>query len=70
MLKISCRTDASAKCDKYAVSIGDGITLSEAKERCQTHAPFLLAHFSKELDINWNATSFKKWMTSENEVRT
>lgn len=54
--------------DKYAVGIGDGVTLSEAKNRCQKHAPFLLAHFSKETEINWNATSFKKWMSSENKV--
>ncbi|ROW02000.1 hypothetical protein VMCG_05651 [Cytospora schulzeri] len=53
-----------ANCAKYAVAVGDGVTLSEAKERCHVHAPFLLAKFEKENDINWNSTSFKKWMTA------
>ncbi|KAK7741027.1 hypothetical protein SLS53_005091 [Cytospora paraplurivora] len=48
---------------KYAVAIGDGVTLSEAQKRCEKHAPFLLGHFEKEPDITWNSTSFKKWMT-------
>lgn len=53
---------------KYAVLVGDGVTLSEAKERCQQHAQFLLAHFSKDPNLDWNATSFKKWLAGENEV--
>lgn len=52
---------------KYAVAVGDGVTLTEAKHRCHTHAPFLLAKFEKETDINWNLTSFKKWMTASHQ---
>lgn len=67
---VHCRLETgSPDIEKYAVSVGDGVTLSEAKERCQKHAPFLLAHFSKELAFNWNATSFIKWLSTENEVR-
>ncbi|ROW05975.1 hypothetical protein VPNG_08462 [Cytospora leucostoma] len=49
---------------KYAVAVGDGVMLSEAQERCEKHAPFLLGHFEKEPDIDWGSTSFKRWMTA------
>lgn len=61
---------------KYASKLGDGVTLSEAKERCQRHAPFLLAHFAKDPFVRnsdgdqlarWSATLFYKWLTAENE---
>lgn len=69
----SATNQAQANCEKYAVSIGDGVTLVEAKKRCQKHAPFLLAHFPRELEsdtpFNWSVTSFAKWMASENKVR-
>ncbi|KAJ4417408.1 hypothetical protein N0V82_006175 [Gnomoniopsis sp. IMI 355080] len=59
---------------KYASKVGDGVTLSEAKGRCQKHAPFLLAHFARDpLDATedgrcrWDSTSFHKWLTAENQ---
>ncbi|KAF3771270.1 hypothetical protein M406DRAFT_349625 [Cryphonectria parasitica EP155] len=52
---------------QYAVKVGDGVTLLEAKDRCRKHASFLLAHFSKALDFQWNGTSFAKWMSSMNK---
>ncbi|CAN8095986.1 unnamed protein product [Discula destructiva] len=51
---------------QYALRLGDGVTLSEAKERCQKHAPFLLAHFNRDMSLNWKATSLQKWMTDTN----
>ncbi|KAH9901925.1 hypothetical protein F4778DRAFT_132080 [Xylariomycetidae sp. FL2044] len=43
---------------KYAVSVGDGITLPEAYQRCAEQAVFLLSHFPKE-------TEFHKWLQNE-----
>lgn len=62
--------------DKYASKLGDGVTFPEAKERCQKHAPFLLAHFAKDPFVRnssgdqlcrWSATLFYTWLTTENE---
>lgn len=62
--------------DKYASKLGDGVTLSEAKDRCQRHAPFLLAHFPKDIFVTsssgdqlcrWSATLFYQWLTAQNE---
>lgn len=71
----SLRFDGTLTFTKYASRLGDGVTFSEAKERCQKHAPFLLAHFGKDPLRNadgdqigrWNATSFYQWLTAENE---
>lgn len=61
---------------KYASKLGDGVTLSEAKDRCQKHAPFLLAHFPKDVFVTssegdqlcrWSATLFYQWLTAQNE---
>lgn len=59
--------------------LGDGVTYLEAKQRCQKHAQFLLAHFNRDETIktqdgqgndlvcgNWKATSFYKWMHDTN----
>lgn len=62
--------------NKYASKLGDGVTLSEAKDRCQKHAPFLLAHFPKDVFVTssegdqlcrWSATLFYQWLTAQNE---
>ncbi|RYP91446.1 hypothetical protein DL770_002385 [Monosporascus sp. CRB-9-2] len=42
----------------YAVAIGDGITLHEARQRCGEQAIFLLSHFPKE-------TSFYGWLAGQ-----
>ncbi|KAJ0114925.1 hypothetical protein J7T55_004667 [Diaporthe amygdali] len=52
---------------KYSVAIGDGATHDEVESRCQKHAPFLLAHFDQENDFKWKTTTFRKWLTEENE---
>ncbi|KAG8163472.1 hypothetical protein KVR01_006769 [Diaporthe batatas] len=52
---------------KYSVAIGDGATLVDVQNRCQKHAPFLLAHFEQESDFNWKPTSFRKWLLATNE---
>ncbi|KAI1215113.1 uncharacterized protein F4807DRAFT_405951 [Annulohypoxylon truncatum] len=43
---------------KYAVTVGDGITLSEAHQRTRDQAIFLLSHFPK-------GTEFHNWLTNE-----
>ncbi|KAI1096681.1 hypothetical protein F5B19DRAFT_434023 [Rostrohypoxylon terebratum] len=43
---------------KYAVTVGDGITLPEAHQRTRDQAIFLLSHFPKD-------TEFYNWLTSE-----
>ncbi|KAI5924368.1 hypothetical protein F4810DRAFT_665203 [Camillea tinctor] len=43
---------------KYAVTVGDGVTLPEAYQRCREQAAFLLSHFP-------NGTEFHNWLCSE-----
>ncbi|KAL7625081.1 hypothetical protein AAE478_004295 [Parahypoxylon ruwenzoriense] len=43
---------------KYAVTVGDGITLPEAYERTKSQAIFLLSHFPK-------GTQFHSWLAAE-----
>ncbi|KAI8961549.1 hypothetical protein F5Y11DRAFT_223376 [Daldinia sp. FL1419] len=43
---------------KYAVNVGDGITVAEAKERVKSQATFLLSHFPKD-------TQFHRQLASE-----
>ncbi|KPM41568.1 hypothetical protein AK830_g4946 [Neonectria ditissima] len=50
---------------KYAASIGDGSTLDEVIKRCEEHAEFLMSQFELELDFDWRATPFYKWMTAK-----
>lgn len=57
-----------ANAHQYAVLNGDGLTLLDAKQRVQKHAMFLISHFPKEQDINWQNTSLTKWLRSQNEV--
>lgn len=53
---------------KYAVALGDGVTLAEAKQRCQKHALFLLAHLPRESEFKWHLTSFHKWLNDDQPV--
>ena len=43
---------------QYAVTVGDGITLPEARQRTKDQAIFLLSHFPKD-------TEFHNWLTQE-----
>ncbi|KAI2470856.1 hypothetical protein F4781DRAFT_160032 [Annulohypoxylon bovei var. microspora] len=43
---------------KYALTVGDGITLSEAHQRTKDQAIFLLSHFPKD-------TEFHNWLTHQ-----
>ncbi|KAK0727266.1 hypothetical protein B0T26DRAFT_640010 [Lasiosphaeria miniovina] len=47
---------------KYAVAVGDGVTRDEVEARCHKWAQFLIAHFPKEVDVNWESTLFSKWI--------
>lgn len=53
---------------QYAIAIGDGLTLPDAKQRVQKHAVFLLSHFPKEKEITWRNTSLARWLAKNNEV--
>ncbi|KAJ2903994.1 hypothetical protein MKZ38_009049 [Zalerion maritima] len=55
---------------KYAVGVGDGITLEEAQERCKVHAPFFLSHCHREevsgaSPVAWSKTKFWRFLRSE-----
>ncbi|KAI1632049.1 hypothetical protein F4809DRAFT_629383 [Biscogniauxia mediterranea] len=43
---------------QYALTVGDGVTLPEAYQRCREQATFLLSHFP-------NGTEFHDWLSSE-----
>ncbi|KAK3296892.1 uncharacterized protein B0H64DRAFT_113059 [Chaetomium fimeti] len=49
---------------KYAVRAGDGILRHEVEALCSKWAEFLIPHFDKEFDLDWNATHFAKWLRS------
>jgi hypothetical protein len=54
---------------KYAVRAGDGILFHEVEALCDKWAEFLIAHFDKEFDLDWNVTNFAKWLRSSHPVR-
>ncbi|KAL2162625.1 hypothetical protein VTH06DRAFT_6461 [Thermothelomyces fergusii] len=47
---------------KYAVKAGDGILRHEVEALCHKWADFLIPHFDKEFDLDWNTTRFAKWL--------
>ncbi|AEO56936.1 hypothetical protein MYCTH_2302469 [Thermothelomyces thermophilus ATCC 42464] len=47
---------------KYAVRAGDGILRHEVEALCHKWADFLIPHFDKEVDLDWNTTRFAKWL--------
>ncbi|AEO63448.1 uncharacterized protein THITE_2108723 [Thermothielavioides terrestris NRRL 8126] len=47
---------------KYAVRAGDGIVRDEVEALCHKWAEFLIAHFAKEVELDWNTTLFAKWL--------
>ncbi|KAH6641613.1 hypothetical protein F5144DRAFT_643045 [Chaetomium tenue] len=49
---------------KYAVRAGDGIVRHEVEALYNKWAEFLIAHFDKEFDLDWNVTLFAKWLRS------
>jgi hypothetical protein len=54
---------------KYAVRAGDGILLHEAKALCDKWAGFLISHFTREVDLDWNPTLFAKSLREAHPVR-
>ncbi|KAL2136390.1 hypothetical protein VTI74DRAFT_4034 [Chaetomium olivicolor] len=49
----------------YAVKAGDGIVRHEVEALCHKWAEFLIAHFGKEADLDWDNTLFAKWLRGE-----
>ncbi|KAK4151804.1 hypothetical protein C8A00DRAFT_45036 [Chaetomidium leptoderma] len=47
---------------KYAVRVGDGILRDEVEALYHKWAEFFIAHFEKEVDLDWNTTPFAKWL--------
>ncbi|KAK3359688.1 hypothetical protein B0T25DRAFT_588478 [Lasiosphaeria hispida] len=47
---------------QYAIGAGDGVFQHEAEARYRKWAPFLVTHFPKEKDVNWEGTSFANWI--------
>ncbi|KAL2016698.1 hypothetical protein VTK56DRAFT_3161 [Thermocarpiscus australiensis] len=47
---------------KYAVKAGDGILRDEVEALCHKWAEFLLAHFPKEAELDWDQTLFANWL--------
>ncbi|KAK4245850.1 hypothetical protein C7999DRAFT_15995 [Corynascus novoguineensis] len=55
---------------KYAVRAGDGILRHEVEALCHKWAEFLIPHFDKEVDLDWDTTRFAKWLrNSHPDVR-
>ncbi|KAJ4302267.1 hypothetical protein N0V88_002404 [Collariella sp. IMI 366227] len=49
----------------YAVRTGDGILRHEVESLCHKWANFLIPHFPKENELDWNTTRFAKWLRGE-----
>ncbi len=50
--------------------MGDGSTYDDVVGRCNKHAIFLISQFMQDDGVvDWKATTFYKWMKSENAVR-
>jgi hypothetical protein len=47
---------------KYAVRVGDGILRQEVEALCHKWAEFLLVHFLKEKELDWDTSPFAKWL--------
>ncbi|KAK3308042.1 uncharacterized protein B0T15DRAFT_508558 [Chaetomium strumarium] len=47
---------------RYAVRAGDGILRDEVEPLCHKWAEFMIAHFPKEVDLDWELTYFAKWL--------
>lgn len=52
----------------YAVRAGDGILRHEVEALCHKWANFLIPHFPKEAELDWNTTRFAKWLREEHPV--
>ncbi|KAM7188325.1 hypothetical protein V8F20_010608 [Naviculisporaceae sp. PSN 640] len=55
---------------RYANTLGNGIFRDEAEARCHKWAQFLIAHLSRELDIQSNDTLFAQWMREKHPELT
>jgi hypothetical protein len=53
---------------KYAVKAGDGILRHEAEALYHKWAPFLISHFDKAEDLDWDVTDFAKWLRGSHPV--
>ncbi|KAL2268698.1 hypothetical protein VTJ83DRAFT_3544 [Remersonia thermophila] len=47
---------------KYAVRVGNGILRDEAEALCHKWAEFLISHFTREKNFNWDPAPFAKQM--------
>lgn len=52
---------------KYAVRVGNGITIEEVEQRCRAIAPFLISQMLDEPHF-WGKTYFYQWLKAEHEV--
>jgi hypothetical protein len=52
----------------YAVRTGDGIVRDEVEALCHKWAEFLIPHFAKEADLDWNLTHFATWLRDAHPV--
>jgi hypothetical protein len=50
------------------VAVGDGMFRDEAEERCHKWAPFLINHFPKEDQFEWQGTFFYTWIIDKHPV--
>lgn len=53
---------------KYAIRAGDGILRNEVEALCHKWAEFLISHFNREVDLDWNPTLFAKQLRERHPV--
>ncbi|KAK4464811.1 hypothetical protein QBC42DRAFT_36679 [Cladorrhinum samala] len=47
---------------EYALRVGNGIVRDEVEDLCHKWAEWMIAHFPREVDLDWSNTQFAKWL--------
>lgn len=47
---------------EYAFRVGNGIVRDEVEALCHKWAEWMIAHFPREVDLDWSNTEFAKWL--------
>ncbi|KAK3995093.1 hypothetical protein QBC44DRAFT_378911 [Cladorrhinum sp. PSN332] len=47
---------------EYAIRVGNGVVRDEVEALCHKWAEWLIAHFPKEVELDWSKTAFATWV--------